>query len=115
MRDVVLKPLSQATLQNLLRHLRTELEVLYGSRLKQLILFGSYARSEAHAESDIDILAVLTGDVNPVEEIWRTSELVGRLSLQYGHVIGLLSASESDYQKGEWSFLSSVRREGIPI
>lgn len=47
------------------------------------MLFGSYARGDAEPGSDIDVLVVLHGDVNPGEEIARTGEMVADISLRY--------------------------------
>jgi uncharacterized protein len=35
------------------------LEAVYGARLRQVILFGSWVRGEAHEKSDVDVLVVL--------------------------------------------------------
>jgi predicted nucleotidyltransferase len=71
------------TLEEILAQLRAGLEVLYGSRLVHLILYGSQARGEATAESDIDVLVVLQGSVEPGAEIARVGYLTASLSLQY--------------------------------
>jgi len=59
---------SEALLQS-----RSHFEEIYGDRLVKMVLFGSQARGEADADSDIDVLVVLKGEVNPGEEIKRTS------------------------------------------
>ena len=33
----------------------------FGARLRELVLFGSYARGDAHDESDVDVLVVVDG------------------------------------------------------
>jgi len=33
----------------------------FGARLRELTLFGSYARGEAHEDSDVDVLVVIDG------------------------------------------------------
>jgi uncharacterized protein len=63
--------------------LRRRLEALYGGRLDRVVLHGSHARGDADAESDIDVLVVLRGEVRLGEEIRRTSEIVGTLALQH--------------------------------
>ncbi|MEG4009714.1 nucleotidyltransferase domain-containing protein [Microcoleus sp. Pol11C1] len=54
-------------LKNILMQLRSHFEQLYGDRLTQMVLYGSQARSDARPDSDIDILVVLKGQVNPGE------------------------------------------------
>jgi Predicted nucleotidyltransferases len=46
-------------LKIILAQLKRELKNHYGDRLKQLIMFGSQARGDAHPDSDIDVLVVL--------------------------------------------------------
>jgi uncharacterized protein len=50
--------------------LRRQFEFLYGDRLVRMVLFGSQARGDAEPESDIDMLVVLHGPLNPGEEIY---------------------------------------------
>ncbi len=61
-------------LTTILAELRRRFEVLYGTRMVQMMLFGSQARGDAEPGSDIDILVVLRGEVSPCEEIARTIE-----------------------------------------
>jgi predicted nucleotidyltransferase len=88
---------------------------LYGQRLASLILFGSHARGEATPESDIDVLVVLKGTVNPSEEIKRTSKFISNLCLQENVVISRIFTSQERYSTENSPFFLSVRREGIPL
>jgi predicted nucleotidyltransferase len=47
--------------ERLLTVLRTGLEGLYGTRLRGVYLYGSYARGEAESESDVNVLEKLGG------------------------------------------------------
>lgn len=47
---------------------RDQLRALLGDRLRDLRLFGSHVRGEAHEESDIDLLVLVDGFG---EETWR--------------------------------------------
>ena len=55
-------------LKTILAKLRSHFEQLYGDRLTQMVLYGSQARGDADPDSDIDVLVVLKGQVNPGEE-----------------------------------------------
>ncbi len=63
--------------------LRGELEQLYGSRLKRLLVYGSNARGEATDASDIDVAVVLSGKVEPGREIDRMLDAVYALNLDF--------------------------------
>jgi predicted nucleotidyltransferase len=41
------------------RDVARDLRRLYGDRLSSVLLFGSWARGDAHPESDIDLVVVL--------------------------------------------------------
>jgi len=106
--------LDPPTLGGILAETRAALEVIYGDRLAALLLYGSYARGEARADSDVDVLAVLRGSVRPSYEIRRTSEALGDLSLRHDILLSCMFVSEDDFRNGDSPFLINVRREGVP-
>jgi uncharacterized protein len=80
--------MDQNRLKQLLKELKSGLNVIYGDRLKGLYLFGSYARQEQDAESDVDVLLALDSfDSTYTAEINRTGDLGSELSLKYGVTI----------------------------
>jgi predicted nucleotidyltransferase len=93
---------------------RSEIRRIYPDRLRGLYLFGSFAREEARAESDLDVLIVLDAVRCYGEEVDRTGEVFSRLSLKYGLTISRVFASQADWQGAEDPFLSRVRPEAIP-
>lgn len=101
--------------KGILAELRRRFESLYGERLVGMVLYGSHARGDEEPGSDIDVLVVLKGPVNPGEEIARTSETVAALSLEHGVVISRAFVSDERYAKERSPFLLNVRREGVVI
>jgi predicted nucleotidyltransferase len=102
------------SVKNLLGELKSELQSLYGRRLRGLYLFGSYARNAADTESDVDVLIILEGMEHFGIEIERTSELASRLSLKHGVTISRVFVAEREWQEGDSPFLNRVRAEAIP-
>jgi predicted nucleotidyltransferase len=98
-----------------LRQLRAGLEAVYGDRLDQVLLYGSRARGDARPESDVDVLVVLRGEVDPVAEIRATEFLVAGLSLEHDLVLSCVFLSVKEYQDEADLFLRNVRREALPI
>jgi predicted nucleotidyltransferase len=65
----------------ILEKVKTFLQKTYQDNLDQVILFGSRARGDHHADSDVDILIVLKQPFNYSQEVERTSVFISELSL----------------------------------
>lgn len=102
-------------LQAILEALHEQLRQFYGARLVSLILYGSYARQTQRLDSDIDIMAVLTGKVNTIEEVMATSRQVAAISLEYNVVISCAFVSVDDYERQASHWLRSIMREGVVL
>jgi len=90
--------------------------VLYGQRLKKVVLYGSYARGQANDEhSDIDLAVVLSGMVDPCEEIERMADIFTDLNLEHNVLITVYPVSESNFDKIQSPLLINVRKEGIVV
>ena len=103
-------------IQGILKALKKSLIEIYGERLKDVYLFGSYARGEENfQDSDIDILILLDGEFNYWEESKRTSALIASMSLQYDVVISRKFASVVDYEHSKMPLYINIRKEGIAV
>ena len=103
------------TLHAILAELRHRFAALYGTRLVQMILYGSQARGDPGPDSDIDVLVVLHGPVYPAEEIVRTGRIVTELSLLYGVVIACVFMDQEQFLHRQGPLLRNVRHEGIAV
>lgn len=103
-------------LKDLLGSLDRGLRSLYGEeRYGGLVLYGSYARGEAHEGSDVDLLLLLKGEVNTTREIVRSGDVEWPLALESGYLLALLPVSVEEYETSEASYLWNARREGIGV
>ena len=93
--------------------LRIELEGLYGARLRQIVLYGSYARGEQTARSDIDVAVVLADVVKPGREIDRMMDAVHGVNLAFDALVSVYPVSERDYATLRSPLLINIRREGV--
>ena len=101
--------MQESKISELLSKLRRGLEDLYGERLEEVYLFGSYARDEATPESDVDILVVLDEVADYGQEIEHTGYLVSDLSLDYEVSISRVFVSSSAWRLRDSPFLCNVR------
>ncbi len=102
-------------LKQLLKKFKKGLAQLYGSRLKGVYLYGSYARGDFEQWSDLDVLVVLdTFERSPLE-LKRTSNLVGELSLEYLITISPVFLREQEWMTADKPLLRNVRAEGIAV
>ncbi len=104
-----------AQLETILQEFRQGLEQIYGPRLVRLVLFGSQARNDAESDSDIDVMVVLRGPVNPHAEIRHLSSFSSGLSLKHDVVISCIYVSEEAFDGEQSPLMLNVRREGILV
>lgn len=106
---------SQNRLQEILAEYRQRLEEILRDELDALVLYGSQARGDAEAGSDIDVLCVIKGPFDYGELIERTSEASAELSLKYDVVLSRAFVTRQDFESRDIPFLMNVRREGVAL
>jgi hypothetical protein len=96
--------------------IRERVNGLVGSRLKALYVFGSKARGDYDAESDVD-LAILVDDLdNPMKR--RIIDIVVEVETRYIVVISSLVLSWKEFShllERERRLALDIQKEGIPI
>ncbi len=89
-----------------------DLRALYGRRLRRVLLFGSWARGDAHPESDIDLLVVLDRVESPWEELRRMDEILWRHSYRADVVISAVPVGEDELGEATRPLLIRAQAEG---
>jgi len=116
---------TQTPLYPILGQLRDQLRAYLGDSLEALILFGSYSRGEAQAESDIDVLVVVDWLPERLpngfyrsfgsDPRWRKIiELAYDISLNYGVYISTLVMTHTEFLEG-MALVRQIKREGQVI
>ncbi len=105
---------SSDSMRALLNALEDGLAAIYGTRLKGVYVYGSYALGAQDAESDLDIVVVLEEVERYAAEIDRTGVLVSELSLEYGVSVSRIFVPTREWTDGQSTFLRNVRDEAVP-
>jgi UTP:GlnB (protein PII) uridylyltransferase len=110
------KPLIADELKALSQEVKQALIELYGDRLDQVILYGSYARGDFHPESDVDYLVVLRdNNFRQFQEADKYWDLTWDSWLQYGVWLSIRAVYIDKYQQSDLFFFRNVRSEGITL
>lgn len=99
----------------MLRETRRELEKIYAGRLKEIILFGSYARGDFSEGSDVDLLLLLDQLRDFEAERKKYLPAISRISLEYDTVLSVIPFDYQAYQTKKTPLLFNVRKEGVPL
>ena len=107
-------------IKNVLTDFAKGIRVIFGDKLKDVIIFGSYARGDYDMESDIDI--AILADIPREEERNYINDIVTLLASvdrkhHYSALLSpiILSSNFFDEWKDTIPFYASVRNEGVSI
>ena len=98
----------------LLNEIKTRLREVHGDRLRGVVLYGSEARGEGQAESDIDVLVLLEGPINYGGDLEANLRALHPLALQIGRRISAKPIAAREYDEVECPLYERAHQEGIP-
>ena len=106
------------TTRTLLEQYTEILKEIYGKHLKAVILYGSYARGDYRADSDIDIMILL--DLSDMDIKAYRHELSGEtfdFNMDHGLDIKPIAKSQQHFQKwvDVYPFYANVEKEGVKL
>ena len=91
---------------------------IYGSHLQKIILYGSYARGDATASSDIDIMILVDLDEMEIKKYAnRLSDMTYDINLDYDVIIMPIVKNEAHFNHwvSAYPFYYNVKREGVTL
>lgn len=100
---------------DLARHVAQELRGLFGSRLVDVVLFGSHATGAATEESDLDLAVVLQNVRSPWEDARGMDELLWDKTLQSGITLSALVVDSDDWKNPRVPLLRAVKAQGRSV
>lgn len=106
------------TIQTLLIKYLQEIRKIYGTHLKKVILYGSYARGDYNDQSDIDIMLLV--DLTAAEMDAYADQL-SELGFEYNvdYDIWMMPVVKNKQHFEKWAeaypFYENVQREGVTL
>jgi predicted nucleotidyltransferase len=91
--------------QIILKEMREELQRIYLNRLKDMILFGSYARGDFVEGSDQDSYV----------EREKYFPVICRISLEYDTVVSVIPFDYREFQVKRTPLILNVQKEGVHL
>lgn len=106
------------TMQSLIERYVSEIHKIYGSHVKQIILYGSYARGDYTADSDVDIMILLDiSDMAIKEYRHQLSNMTYDFNLDYDLDIKPIAKNEEHFMKwiDNYPFYANIQKEGVSL
>ncbi|HEX9975247.1 MAG TPA: nucleotidyltransferase domain-containing protein [bacterium] len=104
--------------RRLFSEINKNMTALFGSKLKKILLYGSYAKNKQTKESDIDFF-VLVDDTeeNLRKNRYQIADVMTQLSLNYDVLVSITEETLNRYM--EYSeilpFYKNIKKEGVVI
>ena len=105
-------------MQNLIKQYVNEIKQIYGTHLRQIILYGSYARGDFRPDSDIDIMILLDlSDLELKAYSQKLSYMTYDFNMDNDLDIKTIAKNEEHFNKWvvNYPFYANVRREGVVL
>jgi len=92
-----------------------DLGILYGDRLRQVLLYGAWARDETPGEFDLELIVVLDDLHSPWEELHRMDEVLWRHTERSGLTVTALPVSRAELAKPTTPHLIRAVAEAVLV
>ena len=109
---------TEICLDDILKRVIKVYKDVYGDRIVEIILYGSYARGDYNNESDVDITAVVKGERRELQDklrsVWDASADIG---LENDVIVSPTVIPEDEFEKYKWElpYYRNIMTEGKRI
>jgi predicted nucleotidyltransferase len=107
--------MDEQKINSIVQRCKEVLSQYYGARLQGVILYGSIARGDADAGSDIDLLVLLSTPFDYFTELRQIVDLLYPIQLESEQLISAKPALASDYELGSLDLYRNAKREGVLV
>jgi predicted nucleotidyltransferase len=104
----------QSASDPILKRFRAAVQESYGDRIERVVLYGSRARGDAHADSDYDIAVFLHDPASFWVEMGPLSEIETDILCDTGAVISAKPLPAGSYV-AQTAFMGEIRRDGVDL
>ncbi|SCJ89188.1 Predicted nucleotidyltransferases [uncultured Eubacterium sp.] len=109
---------SSDQLDILLQQIAQVYRQVYGEEIVKILMYGSYARGTFDEESDIDIVAIVKGERESLQQglklVWERS---AELELEYETILSptVIPYDEFERFRDDLPYYRNIEREGVEI
>lgn len=105
-------------MQNLIEQYIMEIKKIYGTHLRKIILYGSYARGDFRPDSDVDIMILLDlSDLELKAFSQKLSYMTYDFNLDHDLDIKPIAKDEAHFRKwiANYPFYANINNEGVVL
>lgn len=109
---------SRDTLVQITGQVYASMQALLGDSMKEVILFGSYARNDEDTGSDIDIMVLCDLSRADIAKLnWQVGEIASHILLEYGVLVSPIIENRVYFMDNIeiMPFFRNIRDEGVRI
>lgn len=115
---VVKQLCTKTTLETVLDLFVKQVKEIFGDKLKEVILFGSYARGDFDNESDIDVFVLVDMLDNELSDyIYIVADKTYDINLEYNVLISFILKDINHFNdwKEALPFYNNIEKEGVRV
>jgi len=100
---------------DVIKKCKAALQKHYGSMFKGLILYGSLARNQSDAASDIDLIVLLNSRFDYFEELRNIVDLLYPIQLESDRLISAKPAPVDEFERGSIQLYRNAKKQGVEV